>query len=611
MGKLFKAIGDLFKAPADAVQVAPATSPAWRTRGNEALARGDIEEAHRCYIAAVQADPGDPLAHLNLGFVQMEKGEQEAAMASLARSLSLGGEGAGHRCDAHYLLALAERSRGNLDAALGHAESALAIQAGFVPALGERAELLAALGRHDEALVAAERWYAAAPSPEAAQRVAHELYTLQRPAEALALLDVVIAGEPSKASALAARGHVLLKLNRPEEAVVAFRRAMDSGDKSAGTLAALGGAFQRSGRPSEAVQALQDAIAREPGHADALCNMVHVLTEQLKVREAIVLAEEGLARAPRDADLHWNLGIARLLAGDLPAGFLDYEWRWHRGPDAPPLPVPGVPRWEGQPLAGRRLLVFSEQGFGDTIQFLRFLPWAAAQGGAVVLRVPSALQELARGYLPSLPMAGTQEALPPLDFQCALESLPQLAGTSLATIPAPVPYLHADGEKAQAWANRLASDAPQLRVGITWSGNPAHTNDRNRSIPLAQFRRLETAGCRFVSLQPQVRASDEAAFAQWTALTRAGDGLKDFSETAALVASLDLIISVDTSVVHLAGAMGKRVWTLLPHCPDWRWMLERRDTPWYPTMELFRQPRPYDWAPVLDEVAGRLRAEVS
>jgi hypothetical protein len=341
-----------------------------------------------------------------------------------------------------------------------------------------------------------------------------------------------------------------------------------------------------------------------------LHNKLQALLNLLRVREAGELARHAAALYPDDADLRWNLAVAQLLLGDFDAGFAAHEARWQAAGfgSRPVAAIEARPRWSGrESLRGGTILLFAEQGLGDSIQFLRYVPLVAAQAREVWLQVPPALASLAAGMAPNCRLLAAGEPWPEFDWQCPLLSLPHAFRTRLADVPASIPYLHANDLQVQQWQARLPADG-RRRVGIVWSGNPGHGNDRNRSIALGLFRQLAAEPCLFVSLQPQVRESDRAALAAWPGLLDLGPQLNDFADTAALLATLDLVITVDTSVAHLAGALGRPVWVLLPYCPDWRWLLERTDSPWYPTARLYRQPARGDWAPVLAAVRADLEA---
>ncbi len=583
----------------------------WRAQGNAALAKGELEESERCYREALKAAPGEPQALICLAFVLLEDSRPVEAEKCLRDALPSSRRGDGFNHEIHFLLARALRAQSQVDAALTSYDAALAAMPAFSQALEEKARLLDEAGRHVEALEAARRWSESGDSTVAEVLVANQLYLLGQYEQALGTLDLVIAAEPANSQAIAACGHVFIKLGRPEEAVVAFSRALAIAGKSADLLAGLGGALQRAGRSTDAQAALDQALELNPEHSAALCNSVHVLTEQLRLGDAISVANRVIAANPVDADMHWNLGIALLLQGQMEKGWREYEWRWMRGVESPQLPDPRRPRWTGEPLEGRTILLFAEQGFGDSIQFLRYVPQVRALPARVVLRLPPGLLGLAGRVTEGCMVLRDGDPLSEFDVQSSLMSLPGLVGTDRASVLGEVPYLEADTGRVQAWRERLESLAgSRLKVGIAWSGNPSHANDRNRSIPLAMFARLALPQCAFVSLQPQVRESDRAALSAWPDLLDFGPELTDFAETAALMQALDLVITVDTSVAHLAGALARPVWTLLPRCPDWRWMLGRKDSPWYPTMRLYRQESVSDWRAVIVAVRDDLKSRL-
>jgi hypothetical protein len=326
--------------------------------------------------------------------------------------------------------------------------------------------------------------------------------------------------------------------------------------------------------------------------------------------EALALYDAALRLEPEGVDARFSRGLIHLTLGRFPEGWPGYEWRCRR-PEwtkAYPHALPS-PRWQGEPLRGRTLLVHHEQGFGDTLQFVRYLPLAKAQGGRILFEVPAALRPLVRG------VAGADEVLElspsgptrvPHDLHVPLLSLPGLCGTTLESIPARVPYLFADPEKAASRAERLGAGG--LKVGIVWSGSRWTSRLAEKSCPAAHLLGLAaTPGTRWVALQKEIPA-EELAAARAAGVACWGPGLGDFDETAAAVAGLDLVIAVDTAVAHLAGAMAKPVWVLLPQQADWRWLLDRTDSPWYPTMRLYRQERSGGWAEVVARVGRDLAA---
>jgi hypothetical protein len=332
-----------------------------------------------------------------------------------------------------------------------------------------------------------------------------------------------------------------------------------------------------------------------------------VLRELGRPAEAIAAYDLALAADTSNAEAHFNQSICRLLTGDFTRGWRQYEWRAKaKGTDGPrsyPQPL-----WLGEsPLAGRRILLHSEQGLGDALQFCRYAPLAAARGADVYLQVRDPLFPLLQRLRGVRKLIREGDPLPEFDVHCPLLSLPLAFGTTVDTVPANVPYIEADPSRVEQWRERLGTSRGP-RVGLVWSGNPGHRNDRNRSIPLGEWRELLAVPVEFVSLQKDLLPADLNVLAEVPALRHFGDNLADFADTAALISLLDLVVSVDTSVAHLAGAMGKATWVLLPFAPDFRWMVGRDDSPWYPTVRLFRQPTIGDWQSVTERVAASLAA---
>ena len=454
--------------------------------------------------------------------------------------------------------------------------------------LGNRGIALAELGRHAEALTCIVTVARLRPDdPATLVNRGSLLVQLGRPIEALADYDRAAALRPDQAPIHANRANLLLDLRRPAEALDAYDRALALRPDHAPTVADRGNALLALDRPSEALAAYDAALRIDPGNADTLDHRGKALQILGRLDEALASYDDAVRRAPNVPAMRVHRGLCRLLLGDFANGWRDYESR--RPPPVAPWP---------ESLAGKTVLLQAEQGLGDSIMFCRYAPLVKALGAIVLLRVPRSLVRL----LATLPgvdwVVGTDEPLPLHDFACPLMSLPFRFGT----VPVEVPYLTATQALTATWADRLPGNG-RSRVGLVWSGNADHPNDRNRSIPLSRFARLVEGDADFVCLQNDVRPTDDAALRD---ILVPEPRERDFADTAALIASMDVVVTVDTSIAHLAGAMGKPVWILLPHDPDWRWMLGRDDSPWYPSARLFRQPAPGDWDSVLDIVAQEL-----
>jgi tetratricopeptide (TPR) repeat protein len=368
-----------------------------------------------------------------------------------------------------------------------------------------------------------------------------------------------------------------------------------------------GNALRELGRLEDAIASYERALRLRPDFVGPLVNRARTLRDLGRFDAALAGNARALTLAPELAEAHLNQAMIQLLRGDFERGLPGFEWRWRDPQLAAARRDFPVPQWRGDTdPAGRAVLVHAEQGLGDTLQFARYAPLLAARGARVVLEVQPPLRELLRTLPGEVEVIARGDALPPMDLHCPLLSLPLAFGTRLGSIPAPVGYLKADPARVAQWQARLGP-AVGPRIGLVWSGNPEHNNDRNRSLPLAALGPLFRPGLEFVSLQPAIRASDQPALQSGQlALRHFGDELQDFADTAALASCLDLVIAVDTAGAHLAGALGRPLWLLLPWLPDWRWLLDRDDSPWYPTARLFRQPRAGDWASVITAVGAAL-----
>ena len=382
------------------------------------------------------------------------------------------------------------------------------------------------------------------------------------------------------------RGTAFNALSRPNEARETLRAAVALNPNLAPAWLNLGNALMDLDDLAAAEAHCRQALERDPGLIEAHVSLGFILTSAGRTAEAIVTLETAIRLAPGNVRAHWNLATACLLSGDLPRGFAEYEWRKrHDRFRRDFIDLPG-PVWDGGDPCGRTILIHAEQGLGDTIQFARYLPLIAARGGTPILACEPSLIPLFATLARSR-VVSKFEPLPPYDAWIDQMSLPHVFGTTLDTIPFPSGYLTAP--------DRVPLPATR-HVGLAWRGNPAHSNDRRRTPPEDVFAPLlALPSRRFVSLVPNVTLPGTEP---WP--------LTDYAATASLIAALDLVITVDTSVAHVAGAMGKAAWVLLPFAPDWRWMLGRNDSPWYDSLRLFRQPAPGDWGSVITEVVAAL-----
>jgi tetratricopeptide (TPR) repeat protein len=605
--------------------------------GIAAAQRGRFAEAERLIGQALSIDPGRADLNNNRGNVLRELKRFDEALASYDRALAIRPDYAEALNNRGVVL----RNLRRLDEALASYDRALAIRPDYAEALNNRGDALTALMRLDEALASFDRALAIRPDyAEALYNRGNVLTALKRLDEALASYERALAIRADHAETLNNRGVVLRDLHRLDEALASYQRALAIRPGSAEALSNSGAVLRQLGRLDEALASCERALAITPDYADALNNRGNALMELKRLDEALASYDRALAIRPdyaeafynrgivlQDlgrledaldsyqqaqairpdyAEAHWNEGACRLLAGDFAAGWAKFEWRWlKRGADA--KRECARPLWLGeQDVAGRTVLLHAEQGYGDTIQFCRYAPLLAERGARVVLEVQPGLKSLLSGLAGVQQVVARGERLPDFDFHCPLLSLPLAFGTTLQTIPARVPYLAATPGLVQSWRARLGANAP--RIGLAWSGNPKHLKDRNRSIAASRLTRLLETGATFVSLQKELRDDDRQWLAAHPEVHHFGDELGDFADTAALISLLDVVITVDSAVAHLAGAMGKPVWILVrAFGADWRWLLQRDDSPWYPSARLFRQHSIGDWGGVIADVGGALR----
>jgi Tfp pilus assembly protein PilF len=485
----------------------------------------------------------------------------------------------------------------------------LAIRPDIAEVLYNRGNALQALRRPAEALASYDRVLAIKPDHVGAlNNRGLALAGLHRPADALMSFERVLAIQPDHARALNNRGNTLQELRRPAEALASYERALVVQPAYAEAHYNRGIVLRGLGRPAEALASFDSALAIDPNHADALNNRGVVLRDLDRPLEALASYDRALAIEPGYAEAHSNRSCLALLLGDYERGFEEFEWRWRVPEIAPWRRDFAQPLWRGDtPLAGKTILLHAEQGFGDAIQFVRYVPLVAGRGATVVLEAPPPLAALLARVEGAAAVVGRGDELPAFDCHCPLASLPLAFKTRLETIPASVPYLAAAQDRVLKWQQRLP-ETSKRRVGIAWAGNADFQGDQSRSIGLARFSPLlSIPGIELVGLQKDLRDGDRDILQSHQHVVHLGDAIADFDDTAAIMSSLDLVISSDTSVVHLAGALGKPVWVLLQFVADWRWLRERSDNPWYPTARLFRQPELDDWENVIGCVAESLR----
>jgi tetratricopeptide (TPR) repeat protein len=490
---------------------------------------------------------------------------------------------------------------------------ALALRPDYVDAQINLANALQHLGNNAEAIAVLKE--ALQRRPEYAQAWSN-LAWLYREGDNFELgieaANKAIALAPKAPQPLVNLSICLTEARRYTEAADAARRAIALRGDFAEAHASLGGALRYLNQYDEAIAALRRAVSLRPNYAIGLNNLAIALADTDQFEEAIAVHRQAVAAVGGEAGMRWNLSFTLLKAGHFREGFVQYEARHQVLAAQSSARSSGKPQWDGSDLSSRTILLHAEQGVGDTIQFIRYLPMVVGRGGRVILECQSGLHRLLGGLPGVAGLVPAQGPMPAFDVYCAVMTLPAVFETTLKTIPAQIPYLHSEKGLLEDWARRVEESAgKRLKVGLCWAGDPRLKNDRNRSMPAGEFAPLgKLKGVWFCNLQKRGGGSTgeparpsrtelpaDLAVTDWT------EELRDFADTAALIENLDVVISVDTAVAHLGGALGKPVFLLLPKPSEWRWMSAREDSPWYPTMRLFRQSRPCQWGEPMARVA--------
>ncbi|MDR6770932.1 tetratricopeptide repeat protein [Azospirillum sp. BE72] len=564
---------------------------------------GRVAEAEDIYRRILGADPEYADAMQLLGVLAAQTGQMDAAVRRLRLAVALRPDSAGGWSN----LAGAEQSAGAVERAVRLYCRALCLIPELADAHASRSAALCRLGRHDSALAAAGQ--ALCLVPDHADALANRAAALLSHGESLA-------SESCARRSLRLNGRSAVAHATLAAALAAQRRWIDAEAAARDSLMAdrnlgeawevLGAVLAKLGRFPESLDAFANAARLRPGPSLWAARGTALIAMD-RPDEAAADFERALADRPQDAGLHWNLGFARLMAGDYAGGWPEFDWRRHDDRAEPPWRRFSQPTWRGEALEGRTILLYAEQGLGDTLQFLRYVPLVAARGGRVVLEVQPSLLPLMAGVVGPAQVIARGDPLPPFDLECPLMSLPRAFGTVVNDVPATVPYLRADPARVALWRERLAT-GEGLRVGLVWAGNPRFPGDDQRSPRLAGLRGLlDVPGCRFHGLQMGPGRADLTDAVMPEGFTDVAPEIADFADTAAIMANLDLVVSSCTGPAHLAGALGVPLWVALPLSADWRWMTGRDDSPWYPTARLFRQPTPGDWR----SVAGRMAAELA
>jgi tetratricopeptide (TPR) repeat protein len=564
---------DALRAFERAAKAAPNFPEAHCNRGAVLQELGRLEEALAAFDKALLQRRDYPLAHFNRGNVLNALGRLDDAIAAYGEAVSLKADFA----EAYLNRGSAHSRKGNYTATLEDANRALVFRSGDREALLLKAKTLAELGRADESLIVADALLKRLPEDVQTQIVrATALWKLGRYDEALAAADKVISLDADEAEGHAVRGFILGDLLRRGEQLIA----------------------------------IETAIRLDPDNPRHHHSRAVALSEAGQAAEALAEYDEAVRLAPDDATVRYHRSLMQLYLGDFENGFAEHEWRLKKPDFTGAKYLKLAPQWTGEDVAGKRILVFAEQGLGDAIQFIRYVGWIERTGAKVCLLVPAPLRDLAALSFPTTEIVSGVEGKAEFDFQISLVSLGHIFKTRLETIPADVPYLRADSERVEKWRLRLGDDG--FRVGVAWQGNPIHPSDRFRSVDPSAFAPIAAIpDVRLVSVQAIHGLEKLETLPELVRIESFGDEIGSspdgLSEIVALMENLDLVITVDSAIAHLAGALGRPVWVALRAQPEWRWMEGRSDSPWYPTMRLFRQTDPLAW----DEVYAAMARAVA
>jgi tetratricopeptide (TPR) repeat protein len=567
-GKLAEATGQFRRS----LHINPNSAPTHYQLATALADQGQRAEAVEHYRKALEREPSHPGALLGLGVALAELGQVDEAVVNLQAATHFRPDSA----KAHYNLGVALAQQHKLREAADSLHRAIRLEPGYAAPHYGLGNVLVSQGKRPEGIA--------------------------RYREAIRL-------KADYDAAYNNLGLALAEERRLAEAAVVLHQALRLRPRAAEAHNNLGMVLAELGRFAEAETCYQEALRRNPRYADAHNNLGSTYKEQGRTEEALASYQIALWLEPDGPSAHWNRSLALLQAGDFERGWPEYEWRWRR-PKTPPRRLP-QPVWDGATLAGKALLIHPEQGLGDTLQFIRYAPLVQRQGATVLVECPGFLHPLLSRCPGIDRLVAEGQPLPPFDCHAPLLSLPHLVGTTLATIPAEVPYLFADEERVRRWAAKLVP-LGGFRVGIVWQGNRHHQWDHFRSFPVEHFAALaEVPGVRLVSLQKGPGADQLRRLAGRFPVTEL-DSERDaasaaFMDTAAVMKGLDLVVTADTSIAHLAGGLGVPVWVALSAVSDWRWLLKRSDSPWYPTMRLFRQTTLGDWEGVFERMAGALQ----
>jgi tetratricopeptide (TPR) repeat protein len=565
---------------------------------------GEFSKAADAYRKALTFDANNVKVLDSLGSALSQGERQDEAIAVLQKALALQPDYA----PAHLTLGNAYSRMKRTDEAIAAYRAALALRPDYPEVLSNLANMLKDKGEYDQAIERAQQALKLHPTmAEAWYHLGNALKKKDRLEEAIDALRRAVAINPRFHQAYNDLGSALLKKDLADEAIIALHKSLEIEPNGQEAHYNLGAALQRQDKFDEALACYAKAQSLGLSHPNLHNNIGTIMNDRGLIDQAIWHFRKSLEIQPDFAVAKWNLGLLALAKGDFREGWPGYEMRWEANSIAKPPRYNEQPVWDGSDPAGKRILLDCEQGFGDAIQFARFVPILARHGAKPMIACPPVLNRLFKTLSGVEDVISPPTEIGPFDAQIPLMSIPSVMNMTLQTIPGKVPYLAADPALAEQWKTRVPQDG-RLKVGLVWAGNPKFSKERMRSLMLAPFAPLgDVPNVWYCSLQKGEAARQAASppgslrIVDWT------EELTNFADTAALIVNLDLVIACDTAVAHLAGALAKPVWIIVPFVPDWRWLLDRSDSPWYPTLRIFRQPKPGDWETPINQLVDQLR----
>lgn len=603
LGKLYGDTGQEEKALLcydAALELSPDYLDAWLNKGVTLRGLERFDQALECFDRALQLDEHSVKPRINRVVTLQSMGsiDDQDALSQLKAACDLAPQSE----DAWNALGNQLRNMAKMEEALAAFDRAIEVAPHFAPAHANRASVLSDLRKYDQALLSFER--ALHLDPQLAEVYSNRVPSLLKLGllqEALESAETATTFRPHLAEAHSMRAVALMNLNQTDAVLESFSKAIECNPSLADIFINRALFFKRMGQFDKALEDARHSIELKPTKPDAYNNLALIYEDVLEFDKALSTFDEAIQLDATFADAHFNRALLQLLRGNFLEGWRGYEWRWKSGLQKYARDFER-PLWLGEEsLEGKTILIPSEQGLGDFIQFARYLPALAAKAREVIVEVPEALLSVLKTLDGNYRWIARNKPLPATDFYCPLMTLPLAFKTEVNSIPSEVPYLQVPPDQAEDWRSQLPPKT-RPRIGLVWSGSTAHENDAMRSISFTTLKPLLEADYEFHVLQKEFRESDLSELMDLESVHVHSDALKDFGDTAALISEMDLVISVDTSVAHLAGALGRPTWILVSQVPDFRWMLERADSPWYPTARLFRQEARGDWAKLIDRV---------